>query len=394
MSRVVLWLTLLFWVAPVCAVHAASESAVCFKCHKKADFSAKIVHRPVAQGKCESCHNPHVARYKGLLQKPDGQLCESCHKKREWLGNGAGGRVIHEPVRQGQCLKCHDPHKSEVKGLVHGKLADRCFACHKDLPKKFEGSTHSPYAKGRCIVCHLPHVADNYQMLRTSPDKLCLKCHQRKALNKAHKGYPVEIKDCLSCHNPHGSKRKYLIRNFLHEPFKKNNCKVCHSGGQPGTEVCLKCHKDISKKVLTLHNHFTSSTGNSCIICHSPHAGDTSGLLKGRQAQICRSCHEDTFKRDQDKIYRHPKVSHCGECHNVHGSNRLAMFRSEGSAVCERCHETQGKFTHPLGDKVRDPRTGQKMTCISCHKPMGTDYKYELLLSGEKDLCIQCHRNY
>jgi predicted CXXCH cytochrome family protein len=55
---------------------------------------------------------------------------------------------------------------------------------------------------------------------------------------------------------------------------------------------------------------------------------------------------------------------------------------------------TQGKFSHPVGDKVIDQRTGQMMTCVTCHDPMGSEHRYHLVMSAKKELCVQCHRSY
>ena len=387
-------LPVLLVVLLVCS-NALAAQVVCFKCHDERQFHQKVVHKPVAQGRCGTCHNPHVAKFKGLVQKRPSELCSSCHQGRWEKGKDKKAmRVIHQPVRQGKCLTCHDPHTSRSRGLIKGNLADRCFDCHKDLPKRYE-HTHKPFAQGRCSACHLSHAADNYRLLKGPPEKLCAGCHAQRRLSTAHKGYPARLGACLTCHNPHGSKKKALVRDHVHEPYGKKACDKCHGGkATRDTEGCLSCHEDIRKATLSLHSHVTTTGGNSCTLCHSPHAGDTPELLKGRQVQVCRRCHEDTFRRHQDKLYIHPKAPYCKECHGVHGSNRLAMLRADGNTVCERCHKTQGKFTHPVGDKVKDPRTGQSMNCISCHLPMGTDYKYELILSGEKDLCIQCHRNY
>ncbi len=390
MSRLLIQTAILLGVFFI-SCNSMAAQVVCFKCHKARDFRQRVVHKPVSKGKCGTCHNPHVARFKGLLQQPVADLCSSCHKEK-WLQPGAD-MVVHQPIRQGKCMSCHDPHTSSDRGLIKGKLADRCLECHKGLPKDFE-YTHKPFAKGNCSSCHLPHTADNYRLLKKKTNELCTGCHSKKKLAGKHKGYPTPLEACLTCHNPHGSKRKALVRDYLHEPFDKNACDKCHGKEAPSAESCLSCHEDVKKETLSLHNHITDSGGNSCIQCHSPHAGDKPNLLKGRQVQICRSCHEDTFRRHQDKLYIHPKAPYCNECHNVHGSNQLAMLRGDGNMICDRCHETQGKFTHPVGDKVKDPRTGQSMTCISCHLPMGTDYKYQLILSGEKDLCIQCHRSY
>ena len=372
-------------------VSAAMAEKVCFKCHKKETYSKKVVHKPLAAGKCGSCHNTHVARFAGLLNESGADLCFSCHKKAQKTFQQG---IVHQPVIQGECLVCHDPHASQSRGLLKGKsLAESCFKCHADLPRKYK-VTHNPYARGKCSTCHLPHQSENILLLKKEPDKLCAGCHKNKDMQSSHKNFPGKVKDCLSCHNPHGSNRKKLVRNVLHKPFAKG-CNECHAKGKKGTENCLRCHEKIKEKLYTTHNHMTGSTVNACTTCHSPHAGDGKKLLRGRhEAQACRRCHEDSFKRYSAKRYKHPDLLNCGNCHDPHGSNQLAMMKADHNAVCSNCHETQGKFTHPVGEKVLDPRTGQILTCVSCHNSMGTDYKFHLKKSGSKELCVQCHRSY
>lgn len=380
---------LLVVVLSVGPVAAGFAETTCFQCHKRAEFQGKTVHQPVAKGRCSACHSPHVARFKGLLQRSGATLCYGCHKDQ---ATAFGKGIVHQPVSQGQCLTCHDAHASEAKGLLKGRLAGSCFACHKKLEAKYK-HTHSPYAKGNCLACHQPHQAARVQLLKSEPDRLCVSCHKRDMVEQAHPNFPNEVRGCLSCHNPHGSSRKAMVRNVLHKPFKKA-CTECHGKGGTGTETCLRCHEEIEKEVLAIHGHLLYQEGNSCTACHSPHAGDTASLLKGSQKQICRNCHVDSFNRYRDRLYIHPEPFDCKECHAVHGSNHLAMLKDGGNNTCSRCHETQGKFTHPVGEEVVDQRSGQMVTCVSCHHPMGTDFKYNLKLSGEKDLCIQCHQAY
>ncbi len=369
----------------------AQAGNVCFKCHKRANFKARVVHKPVSDGRCDVCHSPHVAKYKGLLREQTAALCYSCHRREAALFRKG---VVHEPVYQGKCLSCHVPHASDQKGLIKKTLADDCFGCHKGMPRKFK-HTHKPYSQGRCIVCHRPHHGDNQQLLTKGPDALCRSCHGEAALKRVHRDYPVPIGGCLSCHNPHGSNRRALIRNVLHSPYKKG-CSGCHKGksGIVTTEVCFGCHGPVKKEMLRTHSHLTSRTGNSCMNCHFPHTGDAKTLLRGNQGQICRTCHQGTFERYKESPSRHPDIDHCTSCHEPHGSRHLAMLKGNGNDVCIRCHEDQGKFTHPVGPNVLDPRTGQMVTCSTCHNPMGTRFKYQLIRDGKKDLCILCHQAY
>lgn len=345
----------------------------------------------MADNRCGACHNPHVARYKNLLQHNIATLCFSCHEKsaREFSKG-----IVHAPVRKGNCTTCHDAHASNVSSLLNKRLADSCFSCHKTTPQKFK-HPHAPFVKGDCTACHQPHQADNGYLLKEDSDKLCFSCHQKATLRQKHPNFPKQPARCLSCHNPHGSKQKALMRNEMHQPFKQG-CKSCHDKKQ-GTSAagCLKCHPTIKQKMYATHSHLTSpGDGNSCLECHSPHAGDKKNLLKSSQQVLCRKCHEETYRRKEASPYPHPNAATCSNCHDVHGSSNAAMLKGDGNNVCEQCHKAQGQFTHPVGAKIRDPRTGLAVTCVSCHYPMGTEYKYQLKRNGQKELCMLCHKAY
>lgn len=370
----------------------AAQDKLCFGCHDRKDYAKAVVHQPVAKGECDRCHNPHVAKFKGLIQLEVVTLCLTCHKD---IGQGgADSTQVHKPVRDGQCLACHDPHSSAVKGLLRDKnQKETCLKCHADLVKSYE-YTHTPFAKGECAVCHQPHQSERPQLLVSEPDTLCRSCHKGNLMD-SHKNFPVRPAACLTCHNPHGSSRKALIKDFLHEPFK-TGCTDCHdrAGGSVGVEKCLECHAEVKDQALAVHNHLGISTGNSCVNCHSPHASDDAKLFKSKLEQVCRVCHRGTFKNYIDKLYSHPNTGSCANCHQVHGSNHLAMLKGDGNQVCSGCHKTQGQFTHPVGKGVFDPRTAVILTCVSCHYPHGTDYPYNLKQEGAKALCVQCHRGY
>jgi predicted CXXCH cytochrome family protein len=387
--RLKLILLIIFAVLLTAGISFASDA--CFQCHKKSSFQKKIVHQPLSKGQCIACHNPHVAPHKGLLKENVKDLCFSCHKKQE---KSFSTGVVHTPVRRGQCAACHDSHSSNLKGLLKKSLGATCFECHTKLKKKYK-NIHEPFEKGQCDACHWSHQADNYQLLKSEPVKLCRSCHGETDIGAAHKNFPVKVnKDCLSCHNPHGSMNKAMIRDVIHQPFKKS-CKECHSGATASIsqEKCLECHAEIKEGIYSSHSHLTDRDGNSCTNCHSPHAGDTKSLLKQRQSVICRECHEDTFKRHESSRFVHKATAgRCSVCHAIHGADQVALLKGDGNKVCLPCHASQGQFSHPVGKDVPDPRNSQMTTCVSCHDPHGSDFKGHLKLSGQQDLCVQCHR--
>lgn len=366
-------------------------ATVCYKCHDRSEFTDKVVHGPVSTEQCTSCHNPHAARHEGLMQDVGVSLCAGCHEETV---KSFQREFFHQPVKDGNCLACHNPHSSANRGLIRGSLGgDTCFECHVDLLPEYE-FTHEPFKEGKCSACHLPHSGDNPLLLRADAEKLCFSCHQPQAVSKSHKGSPVKVeKGCLLCHNPHGSGQPAMMRDVLHPPYEEG-CADCHDGegGPVGVDTCLGCHEEVGEKMLAVHTHLAYRGRNVCVNCHSPHASDTEDMLRGSQVVICRTCHEDTFRRHQEKPHKHTATTKaCNECHAVHGSNEVAMLRDDGNATCSRCHETQGVFSHPVGERIRDPRNGQAMDCVSCHNPHGTDYKMNLRLDGQEALCKQCH---
>ncbi|MDA3786611.1 MAG: multiheme c-type cytochrome [Deltaproteobacteria bacterium] len=362
----------------------------CLDCHLQKEFSGKIVHKPVAEGQCTQCHSPHVAKFKGLLQRQGGDLCYSCHEEaKKSFSQG----VQHQPVQEGQCLACHSAHASEQKGLLSRPIAESCFGCHEPLAKKEYPRQHKPFADGNCVACHQPHQADNYQLLKDDGDALCLGCHRQPQELAGHQGFPGQAGGCLSCHNPHGGTAQGLIRANLHSPFQEG-CASCHSNKEVrGSALCLSCHGQVWEQMLAPHSHMLAGD-DLCVACHSPHASDTVGLLRAPYEQLCRSCHTDTFDRNRRSLHSHPKTEKCTDCHEPHGSQRLVMLNGDGNAICSRCHETQGEFSHPVGSEIVYQRTLRGMNCLTCHDPMGTEYRYHLKLSGKKALCVQCHRSY
>jgi predicted CXXCH cytochrome family protein len=363
----------------------------CFTCHDRGAFQKRVKHQPAAKGDCRACHSPHVAKHSGLLQQEVQTLCYSCHPDAA-AAHRQG--VVHQPVRKGECIACHDPHSSEQAGLLNKRSPDNCFTCHSDLPKKFK-YTHTPYAKGQCSSCHQPHQSSHAYLLARDSDSLCLGCHSVDSVRQKHPNYPAEPVNCSSCHSPHGSNRPALVRNILHEPYAAG-CKDCHVGkGSPVTvDTCLECHSQVGEQMASSHNHLVRYGNNGCLACHSPHAGDNKRLLKGKQRHVCGNCHEATFRRRDEAGFKHTMEGSCSDCHAPHGSNHPAMARAPINTVCVSCHVTHDQFTHPIGENVFDPRTGQMMTCASCHASKGTDNEYHLKFSGKRDLCVQCHRDH
>ena len=89
-----------------------------------------------------------------------------------------------------------------------------------ELQKQIAAATHKhdPVANGECAACHNPHQADEPALLSKDRRKVCFECHEENdmATVKAHASAPQE--SCVTCHDPHSGKDKY----FLKSPKPKN----------------------------------------------------------------------------------------------------------------------------------------------------------------------------
>ncbi len=86
---------------------------LCYECHADYTTSASYVHGPVAVGQCLLCHNPHRSRIEHLLEEPQPQLCYLCH-------NIDTVKIIpaHLAKPEFACTDCHDAHTSSIKYLL------------------------------------------------------------------------------------------------------------------------------------------------------------------------------------------------------------------------------------------------------------------------------------
>ena len=257
----------------------ASASVGCYDCHDRALFEKAVTHSPVAKQKCDQCHNPHLARYKGLLLQQGEKLCAKCHQT---LFDQLEKRPFsHRPAAKGECLSCHDPHSSPQRQLLRDEMAPLCLGCHKELQETKEVG-HRPFVQGKCNVCHDAHSSDQPMLLLQKGAKLCLGCHQEdKKLRASHLNRKLGKMDCLECHHPHQSENQALLRKNQHQPFAEAECQSCHnqSGGE---DPCLKCHSGVMEGFNQQFNHISpSSNGSFCFNCHTPHASQQAGLVRG-----------------------------------------------------------------------------------------------------------------
>lgn len=88
---------------------------LCYDCHPGSNYSGSVdyVHGPVAVGDCMRCHNPHRSKQKYLLKLPVPDVCHQCHEKAD-----VQSIADHSTELLSECLECHVGHSDSERGLL------------------------------------------------------------------------------------------------------------------------------------------------------------------------------------------------------------------------------------------------------------------------------------
>ncbi|TSK05085.1 MAG: cytochrome C [Geobacter sp.] len=333
---------------------ALQGAELCRECHT-VPGTKKVVHDPVKGGECVSCHAPHGADTPKLLKDVKGEdsLCFACHDKGPFAR-----KTVHGPVAEGSCDACHDPHESDNKGLLKKVGRELCLSCHEDFGKKMRTATvvHPPVQKEPCTSCHDPHSSDAGSLLKQSMPELCVKCHKdigKKLATVKVPHKPVgEGKLCGNCHTAHFSQSKGLLSAV----DEKTACLACHSTSKLGNPPLSDIAKELEGK-RNLHGPIASGR---CSGCHDPHGSDHPRILKGN------------YSTDFYVPFRLDSYGLCLSCHD----KNLLQFQKTTIYTKFRNGDRNLHYLHVSGPKGR--------SCRACHEPHASTGKKLIGTEGVK----------
>ena len=124
---------------------------------------AWYVHEP--RKDCSICHGKRKQRSFSsqiYLNSPVPKLCYNCHADYT-----ASASFVHGPVAVGQCLFCHNPHKSKIEHLLIAPEPGLCYLCH-DVDTIELIAAHLPKQLSACTDCHNAHAGSNKGLLKGS----------------------------------------------------------------------------------------------------------------------------------------------------------------------------------------------------------------------------------
>lgn len=151
------------------AIHAPYSSGACGVCHNLDDSHSfpgggGWPQREPPAKRAAASRDPGAAAASRLRLPPD-RLCGGCHDDLDAPALAATRSLVHGPVAMGDCLVCHDPHKSDNRHLMRkSPVSDLCHGCHD--PQE----TALLHPDGRdsettCTTCHDPHASDRPHLL-------------------------------------------------------------------------------------------------------------------------------------------------------------------------------------------------------------------------------------
>lgn len=266
-----------------------NQKELCLECHDSYSFEMAFRHGPAAVGACTSCHNPHASDHEALLEAPIRDNCLACHD--DFAAQMQTASMIHPPVVDSPCTDCHNPHSSDTRFNLKKKMPDLCFDCHEEIGEAATQSAikHQPMEDaGSCGNCHSTHFSRESALLAIPEETLCLNCHgadssltdieKQLAGEKTLHG-PIQAGECAGCHNPHGSDVSRLLR--------RNYPQGRYFPYQEGAyDLCLQCHEENMLRFpdTTLYTEFRNGDRN----LHFVHVADP---RKGRTCRLCHAAH-------------------------------------------------------------------------------------------------------
>ncbi|GAB4141818.1 MAG: cytochrome c3 family protein [Planctomycetota bacterium] len=273
--------------APEAKLLQVEPIGLCGKCHSELTNrmdEAESVHAP-ASFDCLQCHDAHAADHEFQLKKGVPDLCLSCHKPlAESLQGSATPHGALTSDRK--CLNCHRPHESANAKLLEKPQRELCSGCHEKAQERAGGGEpvaaigaliasmkvlHGPIRDGECTPCHQPHVSPNQKLLQKgfaprfyapfeeSNYELCFSCHDKKVfetpetteltgfrngdknLHFVHVNDPRKGRTCRACHEIHGANQPKMLATSV--PFGNWQLPIRWQGTDDGGSCAPACHK-------------------------------------------------------------------------------------------------------------------------------------------------------
>jgi len=119
---------------------------------------------------------------------------------------------VHEPYND--CEKCHTRESGGTyssRGNLRALVPGLCYGCHEAYTER-TGFLHGPAAVGQCLFCHDPHRSRNEYLLTKPIPEQCYLCHESKQMESIANHSAESYSKCHNCHESHASSEESLLK--------------------------------------------------------------------------------------------------------------------------------------------------------------------------------------
>jgi predicted CXXCH cytochrome family protein len=278
--------------------------------------------------------------------------------------------LLYSPLssQTNSCIECHTELEDELllpvetfKTDIHQQFGLSCSDCHGGNPleedmdlakdKTFKGSPSRNQIPGFCASCH----SDSSYMRRFNPslrvDQLAL--YRTSEHGQLLKKGDAKVAVCSDCHATHGILTSTHPKSWTFPWNIPETCGRCHSDKNYMKEYKISTSQEDDYK-QSVHAHALLEkkdlSAPVCNDCHGNHSAAPPEVTS--IAFVCRQCHPST-----------------GELFSQ--SPHKKAYEEIGVSECEACHGNH-KILPPSDEMLG---TGEKAVCIQCHDPDSEPYR-------------------
>ena len=284
--------------------------------------------------------------------------------------------------QKNSCIECHKELEDNLlvpveafKMDIHQQFGLSCADCHGGNPseedidlakdKSFRGTPQRSQIPEFCASCH----SSSRYMRRFNPslriDQLDL--YWTSEHGQLLKKGDTKVALCTDCHAAHGIQASTNPKSWTFPWNIPQTCSRCHSDKDYMKDYKIPTKQlDDYKKSVHAHALFEKKDLSApvCNDCHGNHGASPPEVTS--IAYVCRQCHPSA-----------------GELFSQ--SPHKKAFDEMGLYECEACHGNH-KILPPSDEMLG---TGEKAVCIQCHEPDSEPYQIASRIKEKLDEFIQ-----
>jgi predicted CXXCH cytochrome family protein len=289
-------------------------------------------------------------------------------------------------AQKNYCIECHQELEDELQAPVetfkmdiHQQFGLSCADCHGGNPseedmdlakdKTFKGIPQRSQIPEFCASCH----SDSGYMRRFNPN---LRIDQLDIYWTSEHGQLLKKGDtrvalCTDCHAAHGIQAATHPKSWTFPWNMPETCSRCHSDKDYMKEYKISTSQlDEYKESVHAHALFEKKDLSApvCNDCHGNHGATPPEITS--IAFVCRQCHPSAGKLFSQSPHKR-------------------AFDEMELSECEACHGNH-KILPPSDEMLG---TGEKAICIQCHEPESKPYQVASRIKEKLDEFIKKIRN-